>query len=186
MAEQKINLKVLILFLTFVPSFQFDCAACNTVEHISSDRLMLKTFCDFSYKICKDDINKIPQNINTDLEGLNIYNQSVKILQNNDFQKYLSLVKINIINCKLNKIEKYAFKNLTNLVSLDLRSNNIMDLDQDLFIDLINLQRLQLYNNKIIILHSGMFDNLKNIVSIDLNNNILTTLPDILFKNHQL
>lgn len=160
------------------------------IEVVDEDDFKISSFKTFSTLglgiNSKKGVKFLPTNLASvfpNLEGIQIYNCSVKSIDEYHFK---SLSKLTILDLRYNKIEDTdsdAFADLASLKILQLSFNRIRSLSKSTFTGLKALKRLYLYNNEIQFLHPEAFDLLVNIERIDLDYNELQNLDENIFEN---
>ncbi|XP_070497778.1 uncharacterized protein [Chironomus tepperi] len=112
------------------------------------------------------------ESINSTLITINMYGNSIVMLDEDGFSNLRTLETLQIGNNPLWNIPATAFDSLTNLRMLEMAQCSLTTLNPAWFRNLRRLTTLRLSNNNIGELQDGIFDTLQNLdsISLDFNN----------------
>lgn len=131
-------------------------------------------------------VELLPTNLSNDLQNLvkiEIYNCSVKSIEENYFKGLLKLKFLIMTDINIENIANGAFLDLISLELLVLSSNRIQFLSKNTFAELKALKILDLRSNEIRFLHSKIFESLVSIKVILLGDNEIMHMNEHIFKN---
>ncbi|XP_070799286.1 SLIT and NTRK-like protein 6 [Pituophis catenifer annectens] len=113
---------------------------------------------------------------------LSLLNNSLTILQVNDFASFINAITLHLGFNNIVDIEPGAFNGLSLLKQLHINHNYLEILKEDTFHGLENLEFLQADNNFITIIESSAFSKLNRLKVLILNDNAIEFLPPNVFR----
>lgn len=152
------------------------CSTLADLSHINA--YVMFNVCD------KKPIPIYNQNIN-DLKNcifIQLFNTTVKVLEEGDVTHFPNLTDISISGAQLENLQPKCFAALPKLNSLSLIANDLVIIPREVF-DNLTISYLSLQKNRIQIIRKNAFNNMPSLHELDLSHNILAYIDGDWFSN---